>query len=229
MSSEALPGRPAPLDRAARGRHRSQPPARQARSARPHRPARSARSERPARSARAAASLARRVLCRLISVALICAAGLAADQQMRGRDMEAWLASHTLSLIGTQTGYYGGSLAMVWFEMSPIWRIGFEVTAECTISFLIIPFLLATGLLVWKQGLLLRPFIGLIVAAVMLLSMNQVRLLQIAIFVRKMGVSSGFYWGHTLVGSLITICGLAITLVVFARIAVSWRGKGPEL
>jgi hypothetical protein len=196
MSSEALPGRPAPLDRAARGRHRSQPPARPARSARPHRPARSARSERPARSARAAASLARRVLCRLISVALICAAGLAADQQMRGRDMEAWLASHTLSLIGTQTGYYGGSLAMVWFEMSPIWRIGFEVTAECTISFL---------------------------------SMNQVRLLQIAIFVRKMGVSSGFYWGHTLVGSLITICGLAITLVVFARIAVSWRGKGPEL
>src|SRR5580704_13282577 len=123
MSSEALPGRPVPLDRTGRGRHRSQPPARPSRTAPRARPA------KPARSARTVASATRRLVYRVISLCLIGCAGLAADQQLRGRDFEAWLASHTLSVLGTPTGYFGKPLSMVWFEMSPQWRIGFEVTA----------------------------------------------------------------------------------------------------
>jgi hypothetical protein len=175
------------------------------------------------RRVRVKESVVRQTLHRAISVGLLGLAVLAAFQEERGRDYEAWLASHTFHLLGVQTGYYGGPLAMAWFAMNTHLRIGFMVTPECTIAFLLIPFLIATSLLIWQRIMLIRPLIGLGVAVVLLLAMNQIRLLQIAAFVKGMGLISGFYWGHTIVGSLITIVGLAVTLIVFAMIAVRWR------
>jgi hypothetical protein len=203
MSAEAFPLRDAPRGRTA---------------------ARHGGSHRRARAAKQ--SVVRQTVHRAISVGLLGLAVLAAFQEERGRDFEAWLASHTFHLLGVQTGYFGGSLAMAWFAMNPHLHIGFMVTTECTIAFLLIPFLIATSLLIWQRIMLVRPLIGLAVATAMLIGMNQLRLLQIAEFVKGMGLSSGFYWGHTIVGSVITIVGLAVSLIVFAMIAVRWRDSG---
>jgi len=51
-----------------------------------------------------------------------------------------------------------------------------------------------------------------------------VRLLGIVWFVKEMGFQSGYYWGHTLVGSMITIVGLAGSLATFAYLGVC-RGR----
>jgi hypothetical protein len=165
----------------------------------------------------------RRIAYRIIAAALLAAVPLVYLQEQRGRDFEAWLASHLFAFLGQRTGYYGGSLSMAWFSVSDQLRVGLIVTSECTIALLIIPFLIATAGLIWQQLTLVRPLIGLCAAVLMLFAMNQIRLLQILGFVKRMGLSSGFYWGHTMVGSIITVVGLGVTLLVFAMIAVRWR------
>jgi hypothetical protein len=70
---------------------------------------------------------------------------------------------------------------------------------------------------------LIRPVVGLAAALVMLIAVNQLRLLDIVWFVHAMGWGNGFYWGHTLVGSLITIVGLASSLAVFVLVTVRRR------
>jgi hypothetical protein len=178
------------------------------------------------RRQRTADPVARRIAYRIIAVGLLAVVPFVYLQEQRGRDLEAWLASRLFAFFGQRTGYYGGSLSMAWFSVSNQLRVGLIVTSECTIALLIIPFLIATAALIWQQLMLVRPLAGLGVAVVMLFAMNQIRLLQILGFVKKMGLNSGFYWGHTMVGSIITVVGLAVTLLAFAMIAVRWRESG---
>jgi hypothetical protein len=59
---------------------------------------------------------------------------------------------------------------------------------------------------------------------VFLATINQLRLLTVVWFIRATGTQSGFYRGHTLVGSLMTIAGIAVSLAVCTLI-FSRRGK----
>ena len=106
-------------------------------------------------------------------------------------------------------------------------HIGLVITPECTIALLMIPFLIATALIVWMRRRMTLPLVGLGVALLLLVAVNQARLLGIVLFVKEMGFQSGYYWGHTLVGSAITIIGLAGSLASL-RTSRSAAAASPE-
>jgi exosortase/archaeosortase family protein len=148
---------------------------------------------------------------------------LAVRENIRIRGFEAWLASHVISVgARVQTGD-DASLQAVWFLAKGPERIGLVITPECTVGLLIVPFIAASAMLVWQRVPVMRPLVGLVLALLMLIVVNQLRLLGIVWFVKSMGFKSGFYWGHALVGSIITIVGLAGSLATFAMVAVRRR------
>jgi exosortase/archaeosortase family protein len=157
---------------------------------------------------------------------LLGAAALVAHDNMKVRAWEAWLASKVIATGAHVPTSPVPSAATVWFAIKTT-HIGLVITPECTIALLMVPFLVATALIVWSRGRVGLPLTGLLVAVALLVAVNQLRLLGIVWFVQAMGFQNGFYWGHTLVGSMITILGLASSLAAFAYLAVC-RGRVPS-
>ncbi len=142
-------------------------------------------------------------------------------ESLHVRAFEAWLASRVIALGAKLPTSHVSST--VWFAIKTT-HIGLIITPECTVALLTIPFLVATALFIWYRARVGWPLLALGVAMVSLVAVNQLRILGIVWFVQGMGFQSGFYWGHTLVGSMITIIGLATTLAVFVYLAVC-RGR----
>lgn len=152
------------------------------------------------------------------SAALGGLAYLTLHENIRIRGFEAWLATHVIHVAArVQTGDNAG-LHAVWF-LEKTERIGLIITPECTVGLLMVPFIAAGALMVWQRVPLRWPLTGLAVALAMLVVVNQLRMVTIVWFVKTMGFSSGFYWGHTMAGSIITIIGLAASLAVFVLLA----------
>jgi exosortase/archaeosortase family protein len=143
-------------------------------------------------------------------------------ENLRFRIFEAWLSGHVIRLVtSVQAGAVPGA-PMVWFT-SGSRSLSMFITPECTVATLIIPFLVGTALIIWHQCRLARPAAALAIAAILLVAVNQLRLLTIAGLVLALGDSSGFYWGHTIVGSLITVFGVAFVFCSYILIAAGRR------
>jgi exosortase/archaeosortase family protein len=140
------------------------------------------------------------------------------------RTFEAWLSGHLVPLV---TGISAGSsrgAPVIWFENSPGKYLGLLVSADCTVDALIVPFVLATAWSVWRQGRLAWPLFSLAITVGLLLLLNQVRLLVIIVLTSRYGYNSGFYWGHTLLGSQITIFGTVLIFLAYVLIGAR-RGR----
>jgi exosortase/archaeosortase family protein len=157
----------------------------------------------------------------LLASALCCALAITAVREnLLLRGFEARLASHVIAVV---TGQPAGSIPQTptfWFTLTPHQEMGLQITQECTVVLMTTPFLVATAFLVWRRSSTVRPVVACVVSACMLLVVNQLRILTIIMFVLHMGYGGGFYWGHTLIGSLITIAGGSLTLVVYGLIAI---------
>jgi len=141
-------------------------------------------------------------------------------EAMGVRDFEAWLSGHVVPLLtGINAGYLGHS-PVVWFDTGRNRYMGLLITPDCTVDALIVPFLAVTAWVMWRRVRLLRPLAGLGVAVALLFAVNQFRLLLIVLLTVHFGYVNGFYWGHTLIGSLITVFGAVLIFVVYALIAV---------
>jgi hypothetical protein len=44
---------------------------------------------------------------------------------------------------------------------------------------------------------------------------NQIRVLTLVGLVQWLGVDTGYYWGHTLLGSMVSVFGGAVSIVLF--------------
>jgi exosortase/archaeosortase family protein len=221
VTAESLPG-----PRSAR--HRKVPPPPAAPAAGP--PPAPAQSRAAARELRGHGGGILHQLTYAVSRLIACAglvglAGLVYHKIFAIRVFEARLSSIIVAkATSLPTGYWHSSAGM-WFAPTPWDQVGLVITPECTVALLIIPFLLITAITVWLRTPLRWPLIALATAAVFLVAINQLRLLTVVWFIRAMGNQSGFYWGHTLVGSLMTIAGIAISLGLYTMI-FSRRGRG---
>ncbi|HEX4832991.1 MAG TPA: response regulator [Trebonia sp.] len=65
------------------------------------------------------------------------------------------------------------------------------------------------------------------VLAKLAIAMNQLRLLMIVVLTVRFGYGTGFYWGHTLPGSLITIFGVALVFSVYILMVIRRKGRRP--
>ena len=136
------------------------------------------------------------------------------------RGFEATLASHVVAFATAMPAGPIPQTPTFWFTVSPHHEMGLQITPACTVVLMMTPFLIATAFLVWRRSSTVRPLVACAIAIAMLLVVNQLRILTIIMFVLHMGFNGGFYWGHTLVGSLITIFGGSATLVLYVLIAV---------
>jgi exosortase/archaeosortase family protein len=223
VTEGALPGRPAGAHRRQSARGRGEAAGRRDRLAgRDDRSVgRSDRADQPAGASPRRTPAAQTVRL-AVSLSLAGTAYVTLRENERIRDFEAWLAGHVITVAaGLPSGNSVGA-PVVWFPTKTR-EIGLVITPECTVALLMVPFIAASALLVWQRVPIIRPVVGLAVALVMLILVNQLRLLGIVWFVKGMGFSSGFYWGHTLVGSVVTIVGLAGSLAAFATLAVRRR------
>jgi exosortase/archaeosortase family protein len=170
-------------------------------------------------------TLARLVVC-LGSIAL--AAG-AIKENFQFRIFEAWLAGHVMPLVSQIRAGSVPNAPIMWFAAGPHRYLGLLVTPECTVAILMAPFLLCTAWNIWRQPGVIRPLFALAVAVALLIVVNQLRLLTIAWLVRGMGIGSGFYWGHTLLGSLVTVFGVVLVFLCYAVLLASGRKSGIRL
>jgi exosortase/archaeosortase family protein len=158
---------------------------------------------------------------RLLASGLCCALAVTAvKENFLLRGLEAGLASHVIAFVTSQPAGAIPQTPTFWFTVAPHHEMGLQITQACTVVLMMTPFLIATAFLVWRRSSTVRPIVACAVAIGMLVVVNQLRILTIIMFVLHMGFGGGFYWGHTLVGSLITIVGGSMTLVVYGLIAI---------
>jgi exosortase/archaeosortase family protein len=208
VTAGALPGRPA----GHRASHRGSGSRGTGRSAGGR------RGTRPSRSGASAGSTAGRVLASVLTCAL---AVTAVKENYLLRGFEAGLASRVIAFV---TSHPAGSIPQTptfWFTIGPHHEMALQITAACTVVLMMTPFLVATAFLVWRRSSsTVRTVAACVVAIAMLLVVNQLRILIIIMFVLHLGYGGGFYWGHTLIGSLVTIVGGSATLIVYGLIAI---------
>ena len=131
------------------------------------------------------------------------------------RGFEAWAAAGAVhQMLGysadRQTFFFsfhsGGALRI----------LGLNVSLGCSSVFLLAPMLLFTATLAAYSGKsLIRLGIAATVAAGVFMAVNLLRLVMIAGLMVWWGVQTGFGWGHTLFGSVLTLVGMAAACAAY--------------
>ncbi|GAB7047591.1 hypothetical protein [Catenuloplanes indicus] len=139
-----------------------------------------------------------------IGAVLAIAALIYWDDELRHMEActSAWLARRNGLTDATCTG------STVLFMIGEF-QSGVTITLGCTVTFLAIPFLLATsGLFVINRVSLVKSFLALLAAVAFIMVCNHLRLLSIEVAMRIWGAEDGYSATHILVGTLISTLGV---------------------
>jgi exosortase/archaeosortase family protein len=142
--------------------------------------------------------------------------------QVAEAQVNGWLLNHvfalpTLSAPGQPTVYF--------FQQSPGHGIpgalsALIITPECSVLLMLIPLAALFGLLLglgrWRTRNL---FIGVAVAALIMILVNQLRLALIVGAIRMFGFARGYPVTHIYLGSVLAVFGFAIAIFLFINIA----------
>ncbi|GAA1946963.1 exosortase P [Amycolatopsis minnesotensis] len=144
------------------------------------------------------------------------------------RVFEVQFAGAILKVITSSGVYVAGERETVYFGLSGTDPLGLRMTPECSSAFMLIPLFLVTAVMMWfRPRNTRRLFLSLAISAIAVILVNQLRILAIAGLVHWLGIDRGYYWGHTLLGSLVSVLGGALALVLFVWLGT--RGsKGPK-
>jgi exosortase/archaeosortase family protein len=157
---------------------------------------------------------------RLLIVALLAAAVGLVIGHLAYQTVEVSLAGLLLRLFSSSGVYVAAGQQTVYFGLGTTRPLGLTMTPECTSAFLLLPLVLVGALLIGLRPRIAgRVMWSLGVAAVVLVVVNQVRILVMAGLVSWLGTDRGYYWGHTMVGSMVSVFGGAIALVLFVWLA----------
>jgi len=74
-------------------------------------------------------------------------------------------------------------------------------------------------MLYFRPGQARRLFFSLGISALAVILVNQLRIFMIFWLIGGLGTDEGYYWGHTLLGSLVSVFGGAASLVLFVWLA----------
>ncbi|MDQ2739977.1 MAG: exosortase P [Actinomycetota bacterium] len=115
----------------------------------------------------------------------------------------------------------------IYFGLGTPKALGLTMTPECTSAFLILPLLVVGAIMIALRPRITRRVVfALAISAVVLILVNQFRLVALVVLVHLLGTDRGYYWGHTLGGSMVSVFGGAVALVLFVWIAT--RKSKPE-
>ncbi|WP_410668885.1 exosortase P [Amycolatopsis sp. cmx-4-68] len=136
------------------------------------------------------------------------------------RELEVRLAGAILDLFTTSGGYVVPDRETVYFGLTGTAPFGLRMTPECSSAFLLLPLLVVTmAMMYFRPANMRRLFFSLGISALVVVLVNQLRILTIVGLVHGFGTDEGYYWGHTLLGSMVSVFGGAVSLVLFVRLA----------
>jgi len=159
--------------------------------------------------------LTRAIVAALLGVAAMLVAGHAAY-----RTIEIQLAAALIDLVTSSGVYVVPHRQTVYFGLGTEHAIGLKITPECTSAFLVVPLLVvAAAMLGLRPRITGRVLASLAVAAAVLVAVNQLRLLSLVWLIAAFGRERGYYLGHTLFGSMVSVFGGAVALVLFVWLA----------
>jgi exosortase/archaeosortase family protein len=151
------------------------------------------------------------VVCSVAALALIYQDWYrGAEAALAGDAVGQWLGFPVLVARAQQTMFFA------FHGTGDAHMLGLQVTLGCSSDLLIAPLLLITGLLLGlghaSAG---RIVAAAAVAASIVVIVNVLRLVMIAEMVNWWGAQTGFGWGHTLFGSVLTLVGMFAALTAF--------------
>jgi exosortase/archaeosortase family protein len=133
---------------------------------------------------------------------------------------EVELAGALLRLFTSSGVYVDVARQDVYFGLTSAEPLGLQMTPECTSAFLILPLVvIAAVLITLRPNITPRVMFSLVTATVTLIAVNQLRIMNLVFLVHWLGTDRGYYWGHTLLGSLVSVLGGAAALVLFVWLA----------
>ena len=132
------------------------------------------------------------------------------------RGGEAILSSQVVAALAhTRTSAVPGQ-AVLYFGLGTRDALGLKITPECTSAFLIAPLVAVAAVMVRLRPAVTGRVLGALGLGVLLLIMtNQLRITVVVWLVQWLGPDSGYYWGHTLMGSAVSVVGGAVSLATF--------------
>ena len=129
---------------------------------------------------------------------------------------EAALSSQVVAALAhTRTSAVPGR-AVLYFGLGEPDALGLRITPECTAAFLIAPLVAVAAVMVrLRPGITRRVLGALGIGTLLLILTNQLRITVVVWLVQWLGVDTGYYWGHTLMGSAVSVVGGAASLAAF--------------
>jgi exosortase/archaeosortase family protein len=129
---------------------------------------------------------------------------------------EAILSSQVVAALAhTRTSAVPGQ-AVLYFGFGSGSALGLKITPECTSAFLIAPLVAVAAVMVrLRPAVRKRVLGGLGLGVLLLIATNQLRITMVVWLVQWLGADTGYYWGHTLMGSAVSVVGGAASLAVF--------------
>jgi exosortase/archaeosortase family protein len=145
------------------------------------------------------------------------------------RSVEAAAGEHSIALVTD------GHTAIIWdravalFGLGTPHAMGLRITAGCSSALLILPLLLVgAGFMASHRSTIPRILAGTGIGAALLVVTNQLRLCLIAFFYQQWG-DDGFGWAHTVVGSLLSLVGVAASVAALLLVAMRRREPRDQL
>ncbi|MFE7975696.1 archaeosortase/exosortase family protein [Streptomyces shenzhenensis] len=145
------------------------------------------------------------------------------------RSVEAAMGEYVLGLVTTGTTALNWDQAVTFFGLGTQHAMGLRITAGCSSAMLIIPLLLVgAGFMLSRRSTVARILAGTAIGAALLVVTNQLRFGLIAWFSQEWGYE-GFGWAHTVVGSLVSLVGVALSVTVLLLVAMRRRESQAQL
>jgi exosortase/archaeosortase family protein len=159
-----------------------------------------------------------------VAALLLAAAGLVVWHTAY-RALEIRLAALLIRATTSSGVYAAPQRQTVYFGLGTDHAIGLKITPECTSAFLVVPLLLIGAAMLWLRPRIAgRVLASLAVAVVALVLVNQLRVLTLVALISDLGRDRGYYLGHTLLGSMVSVFGGAAALVLFVWLST----RGPR-
>lgn len=165
---------------------------------------------------------------RALAVVLLLLAAALIVFQRAYRTVEMVLAGGLIRLFTSDGVYVAAQRQSVYFGLGGDRPFGLRMSPECTSAFLLLPLLLVGAVMIVLRPHITRQVLGALgIALVVLILVNQLRLLMLVGLINWLGTDRGYYLGHTMFGSLISVFGGAAALVLFVWLATRSPQKDP--
>ncbi|MGW5053405.1 exosortase P [Actinokineospora sp. NPDC004072] len=143
------------------------------------------------------------------------------------RTAEMVLASGILKVVTSDGVHLAAERQTVYFGLGSDTPFGLRMSPECTSAFLVLPLLVVGAVMIaLRPAITKRVLTALLVATAAVVVVNQLRVLTLVGLIEWLGTDRGYHWGHTLLGSMVSVIGGAAALVLFVWLATRKPATG---